>query len=112
NELRARGAAEVYAARNDVTIVPGSFSVTTVGLFSYDVHVQTRTRRTLTPEGYVSEDPATGERSEFRFGSGETGLQDATARVAPGAASFLTGGYYTDPSGRLIGPGGQVGLPP
>ncbi|WP_370325444.1 pilus assembly protein TadG-related protein [Euzebya sp.] len=101
NVLRARGAAQMYAARNDVTIE--DFSITTVGYLTYDVHVQSATRRGLTAEGYVDDDPE-GGTGEFTVGDGEVGRQEATARVGPGAASFLAEGYWSTGSGGF-GPG-------
>ncbi len=95
--LAAANAARDYADRNDGLVT--AFGIRTVGYLSYEVDVEAVTKDTLTPAGYVSEDPETGERTTFTVGDGERGVQQATARVAPGAGSFLGVGGYFHPAG-------------
>ncbi len=101
----AAAAAQRYAATNDVLVT--GFSIRTVGYLAYEVDVEARTTRSLDPAGYVSEDPETGERSTFTVGDGQRGVQAATAKVAPGAGSFLGTGYF-----QGSGAAGGGGAPP
>jgi hypothetical protein len=94
---RARSAARSYAAANDVVLQ--ALEVAATGYLRFDVRVRAATRRALGPAGYVSEDPATGERTTVVLGAGELGVQDAVARVAPAPGSFLDGGFWQPAGG-------------
>lgn len=106
---RATAQATSYAQRNDVVIT--DFAIRTVGYLSYDVAVEAETQRRLTPAGDIRTDPETGEERAVTFGDGETFAQDATARVAPGTGSFLSGGFFTTGGGGAgaSGPGSGGG---
>ncbi|CAN5638358.1 hypothetical protein BH24ACT15_BH24ACT15_24700 [soil metagenome] len=108
NVARAAGKARGYAATNDVVI--SDFGIKTVGYLTFEVSVRSHTDRTLTPEGYRDVDPETGEvKGEFLLGGDERGVQDATAKVGPGAGSMLSGGFWTPGGGSGSGPGSGGG---
>lgn len=106
---RAAGDARQYAASNDVVVT--DFRIRMVGYLAYEVYVKSRTDRMLTPEGYRDVDADGEVAGEFLLGDHERGVQDATAKVAPGAGSFLSGGFWSTGSGQGSGPGSRGGGP-
>ena len=105
DEGRAGRLGQSYASRNDVTA--NWIRIATHGYLTFNVEVEAQTRARLQPAGYDNDDPTDDlVDGTAQFGNNERGIQQATARVGPGAGSFLSdSGYFQPGSGPGSGPG-------